>query len=217
MSFIPVVLFWVLLFIGMARRGPFIFYLLFGSMSFGSFAVIPPELTSGLSFTPPPIIALAIIFIYGGGPNGLSRMLDIALRPSQCLLLFLFWIVAIWVTLFMPRIFAGQVTIIPMRLEKVSFGDPLFPTTQNISQLMYLTISILMVFACSLAFRAEAASCSAVASRDASPASPPLLPSGTRSRAPASSTSTPPAIPPASAASKAGMPERGAGGGEASA
>ena len=156
MSFIPVVLFWVLLFIGMARRGPFIFYLLFGSMSFGSFAVIPPELTSGLSFTPPPIIALAIIFIYGGGPNGLSRMLDIALRPSQCLLLFLFWIVAIWVTLFMPRIFAGQVTIIPMRLEKVSFGDPLFPTTQNISQLMYLTISILMVFACSLAFRSAA-------------------------------------------------------------
>lgn len=156
MNFIPVILFWGLLIAGMLSRGPFIFYLLFGSMSFGSFAVIPPELTSGLSFTPPPIIALAIIFIYGGGPNGLSRMLDIALRPSQCLLLFLFWVVAVWATLFMPRIFAGQVTIIPMRLEAASFGDPLYPTQQNISQLMYLTISIVTVFATALAFRSAA-------------------------------------------------------------
>ncbi|WP_411035881.1 hypothetical protein [Shinella sp. BYT-45] len=153
MDLIPVILFWVLLLIGMASRGPFIFYLLFASMSFGSLAVIPPELTQGLSFTPPPIVALAIIFIYAGGASGLSRILDIALRPSQCLLLFLFWIVAVWVTLFMPRIFAGLVTIIPMRLEETTSGIPLYPTQQNISQLMYLTISIVTVFACALAFR----------------------------------------------------------------
>ncbi|MBN9053161.1 MAG: hypothetical protein J0H80_05150 [Rhizobiales bacterium] len=157
MDFIPVILFWVLLLVGMASRGPFIFYLLFGSMSFGSFAVIPPEITQGLSFTPPPIVALAIVFIYAGGANGLSRMLDIALRPSQCLLLFLFWLVAVWVTLFMPRIFAGHVTIIPMRLEEWTSGIPLYPTQQNISQLMYLTISIVTVLACALAFRSASA------------------------------------------------------------
>ncbi|WP_337184507.1 hypothetical protein [Shinella sp.] len=157
MDFIPVILFWVLLLVGMASRGPFIFYLLFGSMSFGSFAVIPPEITQGLSFTPPPIVALAIVFIYAGGANGLSRMLDIALRPSQCLLLFLFWLVAVWVTLFMPRIFAGHVTIIPMRLEEWTSGIPLYPTQQNISQLMYLTISIVTVLACALAFRSAPA------------------------------------------------------------
>lgn len=155
-NFVPVFFFWVLLLIGMVSRGPFIFYLLFGSMAFGSFAVIPPELTSGLSFTPPPIIALAIIVKYGGGTNGLSRMLDISLRPSQCLLLFVFWIVAVLVTLLMPRLFAGQILIIPMRLEEASFGDPLYPTQQNISQLMYLTISIVTVFACALAFRSAA-------------------------------------------------------------
>jgi hypothetical protein len=156
MDLIPVILFWVLLLIGMASRGPFILYLLFGSMSFGSFAVIPPEVTQGLSFTPPPIVALAIVFIYAGGAGGLSRMLDIALRPSQCLLLFLFWIVAVWVTLFMPRIFAGLVTIIPMRLEEATNGIPLYPTQQNISQLMYLTISIVTVLACALALRSAA-------------------------------------------------------------
>lgn len=153
MEFVSIILFWVLLLAAVLSRGPFIFYLLFGSMAFGSFAVIPPELTQGLSFTPPPIIALVIIFIYGGGKNGLSRMLSIALRPSQCLLLSLFWIVAIWVTLFMPRIFAGMVTIIPMRLEEATNGVPLYPTPQNISQIVYLSISVMTVFACALAFR----------------------------------------------------------------
>ena len=79
MEFVSIILFWVLLVAAVLSRGPFIFYLLFGSMAFGSFAVIPPALTQGLSFTPPPIIALVIIFIYGGGKNGLSRMLGIAM------------------------------------------------------------------------------------------------------------------------------------------
>lgn len=155
MEFVSIILFWVLLVAAVLSRGPFIFYLLFGSMAFGSFAVIPPALTQGLSFTPPPIIALVIIFIYGGGKNGLSRMLGIALRPSQCLLLSLFWIVAIWVTLFMPRIFAGMVTIMPMRLEEATNGSPLYPTAQNISQIVYLSISVITVFACALAFQAR--------------------------------------------------------------
>ncbi|TPP05467.1 hypothetical protein [Rhizobium glycinendophyticum] len=155
MDFVSILLFWVLLLAAVLSRGPYIFYLLFGSMSFGSFAVIPPALTQGLSFTPPPIIALVIIFIYAGGKNGLSRMLSIALRPSQCLLLTLFWIVAIWVTLFMPRIFAGMVTIIPMRLEEATNGVPLYPTPQNISQILYLSISVMTVFACALAFRGQ--------------------------------------------------------------
>jgi len=36
--------------------------LIFCSMSFGSFAVIPPELTGGLSLTATPIVAVLIIF-----------------------------------------------------------------------------------------------------------------------------------------------------------
>ncbi|KQW27208.1 hypothetical protein ASE36_19890 [Rhizobium sp. Root274] len=155
MDFVSILLFWVLLLAAVLSRGPYIFYLLFGSMSFGSFAVIPPALTQGLSFTPPPIIAMVIIFIYAGGRNGLSRMLSIALRPSQCLLLTLFWIVAIWVTLFMPRIFAGMVTIIPMRLEEATNGVPLYPTPQNMSQILYLSISVMTVFTCALAFRGQ--------------------------------------------------------------
>ena len=93
MTFIPIVIFWVLLLLALISRGPLIFILLFCSMSFGSLSVIPPELAQKFSFTPPPIVALAIIFKYAGGANGLSRMLELALRPAQCLLLFLFWLV----------------------------------------------------------------------------------------------------------------------------
>lgn len=153
MTFIPIAIFWVLLLLALISRGPLIFILLFCSMSFGSLSVIPPELAQKFSFTPPPIVALAIIFKYGGGANGLSRMLEIALRPAQCLLLFLFWLVTAWVTYFMPRIFAGSVMVIPMRLEQATDGVPLYPTPQNISQLLYLTISIVTVIACALCFR----------------------------------------------------------------
>jgi hypothetical protein len=154
MELIPIAIFWLMLAYGMVNRGPFIFAFLFCSMSFGSFSVIPPELTQKMSFTPPPIIALAIIVMYAGGRNGPGRILDLALRPSQCLLLFLFLITAIWTTIFMPRIFAGAVDVIPMRLEDGTYtAAPLYPTPQNISQLMYLVISILTALACALAFR----------------------------------------------------------------
>jgi len=156
MTFIPILVFWVLLLVGLLARGPFLVYLLFGSMSFGSLAVIPPELTQGLSLTPPPIIALAIMLKYLGAPNGVSRALYIALSPSHGLLLFLFWVIALWTTLFMPRIFAGTVTVIPLKIENYVTGQPLQVTSQNLSQMVYLTISILTVFVCALIFRPPA-------------------------------------------------------------
>lgn len=157
MTFIPIAIFWVLLILALISRGPLIFVLLFCSMSFGSLSVIPPELAQKFSFTPPPIVALAIVLKYAGGTNGLSRILDIALRPSQCLLLFLFLLVTGWVTYFMPRIFAGNVIVIPMRLEEATNGLPLYPTPQNISQLLYLTISVITVFTSALCFRSPVA------------------------------------------------------------
>lgn len=155
MEFIPIALFWLILAFGIVSRGPFIFFVLFCSMSFGSFSVVPPALTQNLSLTPTPVIALALIVKYVGGRNGASKILNIALQPSHCLLLFLFLITAIWTTIFMPRIFAGAVNIIPMRLDDSTYiAAPLYPTQQNISQLGYLVISICTTLTCALAFQA---------------------------------------------------------------
>jgi len=156
MDYIPIILFWILLGVSLFVPGPFIFYLLFACLPFGSFAVIPTDITQGLTLTPPPVIAVFIVILYAGGKNGVSNLLDVALKPSQGLLLFLFWLVTIWVTLFMPRLFAGAAAVIPMKLEEMTTGVPLQPTQQNLSQLLYLSISILTVLVCANAFRSQA-------------------------------------------------------------
>lgn len=148
MIFIPIVLFWGLALFGFfSRKRHVLLYLFFASMPFGSFAVVPPAFTAGLTFTPTPILALLIIARTLLNPAGLKFALGAAIAPRGLLLLFLFWVVAIIVTLFMPRLFAGQVEIISMRGITFMQTDLLWPTTQNISQLTYLSISILAVFA----------------------------------------------------------------------
>jgi hypothetical protein len=149
-------LFWGLALFGFfSKEKHALIFILFGSMAFGSFAVFPPAMTGGLSFTAPPIVVLMIIgrtFLIKGG---LDTFFRIALDKQQAMLLFLFWVVATVVTLFMPRFFHGEVMVIPVRAEDLGFGVPLEPTTQNISQLVYMSISVVSALAFSVVLRDE--------------------------------------------------------------
>jgi hypothetical protein len=120
-------------------------YILFGVMPFGSFAVIPTALT-GVTLTATPIIMLMIIFRTFFVKGGLDTFTTYALKRNHLLLLFAFWTIAIFVTIFMPRFFKGDVMVIPMNLS-ASYAIPLEPTTQNFTQMIYITISTLAVFA----------------------------------------------------------------------
>ncbi len=154
MDAIPILIFWSLAFWGFFSRRPVMIYLFFGSMSFGAFAVVPPTLTAGLTFTPTPMLALLVILRYLGNRRSIEEALALALRPSHLLLLTLFWLTAVITTIFMPRLFAGSVSIVPMQVTALSTDtNPLRPTLQNLSQLAYLTISVLTVFAFSRAMR----------------------------------------------------------------
>lgn len=146
MTFVPVALFWLLASWALISRRPVVLYLFFASMPFGAFAVVPTEFTAGLTFTATPIVCLILIaraFFSRGGPD---FFLTSALRPHRLGLLFMFWLTAVVVTVFMPRIFAGDVLIVPIRGE-LSEASMLFPSAQNISQLVYMTISVFTVFA----------------------------------------------------------------------
>lgn len=147
MDFIPIVIFWGLAIWGM--RGPLyiLLYLFFGSLAFGTLATISPSLTAGLTFTPTAIVMLITIVRLLVNKEGVVFVLAQAMKLNRLLLLSLFWIVAIITTLFMPRLFSGEVSIIPVRYTTFTLGDPLTPTSQNFSQLAYLSISILFVFA----------------------------------------------------------------------
>ena len=155
MTFIPVALFWLLAIAAMMSRGPMLLYLFFGSMSFGAFAVVPPTVTGGLTFTATPIVSLLIIFRAFVSPHGPDFLITSALRMNRMALLFMFWMVAIMTTIFMPRIFAGEVLIVPLRGE-VGVTSLLQPTTQNISQIVYLSIAILSAFAFARILRSQA-------------------------------------------------------------
>ncbi|GAB2888991.1 hypothetical protein GCM10027046_16780 [Uliginosibacterium flavum] len=155
MEALPIAIFWALAVWGGCGKPQVLLYLFFGSMSFGAFAVIPPELTGGLTLTPTPMIALLIILrslLERGGPHFFVSQ---ALNPRGLLLLFLFWLVATITTVLMPRVFAGEVMVIPVRLTAFTIGEPLWPSTQNFSQFCYLTISVATVFAFAWQLRSE--------------------------------------------------------------
>lgn len=144
MDAVPVVLFWGLAIWGFLSRGPGLIYLFFATMPFSAFAVVPPSATAGLTFTPTPIVALLIILRVLGNREGIDFSIASALSLRRLGLIFAFWVVAVMATLFMPRLFAGQVEVIPVAGANI---EPLRPTMQNISQLAYMTISVATVFA----------------------------------------------------------------------
>lgn len=158
MDAIPIAIFWVLAIWGVFFARPqVLFYLFFGSASFGSFAVVPPTVTGGLTFIPSAMLTMLIVVRYLGNTRGVLQAIELAVRPRKLMFLSLFWLVAAFTTFFMPRLFQGMVDVIPVRATVASYGDPLEPTTQNLSQLIYLTISVLAVFAFSIILKTESA------------------------------------------------------------
>jgi len=156
MEAIPIAIFWCVASWCLLKGRQALVYLFFASMPFGSFAVIPTVVTGGLTLTPTPIVAVLLIARQLGAPAGLRQTLDAALKASGLLMLAVFWVVAGVTTIFMPRFFAGTVTIVPVRAGALSDSAPLVPTPQNLSQFIYVSISILTVFVFARLLRTEA-------------------------------------------------------------
>ena len=156
MEAIPIVVFWAIVFWSFFQEKHVLLYMLFASMSFGSFAAIPTEVTVGLTLTPTPLVAMVLIARELGSRRGLATVVDTALKPSGLFLLFLFWVVAGVATAFMPRLFAGNVQVVPVRIGDLADSVLLVPTVQNISQFVYVSISVLSVFAFASLLRSDA-------------------------------------------------------------
>jgi len=147
MDLIPIAIFWGLAiwaFFGRSRR---LLYLFFATVPFGSFAAIPTALTGGFTLTPTPLVAVLLVVRQFCSKDELVQGLSLALRPSRMLLLLLFWLLAIVTTLAMPRLFRGQVTVVPVKGTEFMGVAQLQPTPQNLSQALYVTISVLAVLA----------------------------------------------------------------------
>jgi hypothetical protein len=146
MTYVAIAVYWALAIWGLCSRRPVLIYLFFCTVPLGSFAVIPPGLTGGLTFVPQPMTALLIIAKTLLHPHRARVAIGAALDPRRLGLFAAYWSVAVITSVFMPRVFSGIVMIVPVRGD-LSGQAPLYPTTQNVSQLAYLTVSIFAVFA----------------------------------------------------------------------
>ena len=148
MTLVPIAVFWLLVFIGMRYRSSLHLYLLFATMSLGSFAVIPTNLSAGLTITGPPVVVCFMLLNSLLRKNSIQAYLGAAIDFRMLGFLFAYLVVAIAVTYFAPRFFHNVVDVVPMKLKTVGLmgADRLQPTKQNVSQLLYLGISVSAVF-----------------------------------------------------------------------
>ena len=132
-------------------RGPSVglVYALFAAMPFGAFAVVPPELVGGLTLTPAPVVALLLVLRCLGTPDG-RRWFVYACRSVEHFVPLLgFWAVAVLTTLFAPILFAGRAEAVSPRDGWAGPGAaaPLAPSPEQLGQLGYVTLSVLVVIA----------------------------------------------------------------------
>lgn len=145
MIWLPIAFYWTCALWGLYRGGAALLYLLCASLAFGALAIVPTNLTAGLTLTPSAMtMALIVVQQFLFRRNGISSLVDVILTPGRGAMLFLLWLLGVVVTLFMPRLMAGRISVISMS-EGTSVL--LSPTLQNLSQLAYLTISVFGVFA----------------------------------------------------------------------
>lgn len=149
MTIIPILVFWSLLTWGMFSRVRSLhLYLFFMTIPLSSFAVIPVEASAGMTITGPPVVASFMFLRSLLSQRTIRNYLSWAFDMRKLGLLFLFWFVAILVTLVAPRYFTGRVEVVPLKVSDVGFMGTAYlrPTMQNISQALYLTVSVASVF-----------------------------------------------------------------------
>lgn len=99
MEFVVIGLFWILLGTAYVNGGKYLLYIFFSSMPFGAFAVIPPALTAGLTFTATPSSPLHWRHDIGNR-NGAAYLLTSATDFRKLGLVSLFYAIALVVTFF---------------------------------------------------------------------------------------------------------------------
>jgi hypothetical protein len=142
----PSLVCWVLIAWSTTCSAQTVLVLLLASIPFAGLAMLPVALTGGLSILPQSLFAVVLILkVLCPQLLPVSPKLVAALRFQHLGFLALFLLVSIVATAIMPRLFLEEIIVIPMRENWAA--DLLRPTKANFSQLGYVTLSVLTVFA----------------------------------------------------------------------
>lgn len=150
---VPSAIFFVLLLGCLLERGPAMLYLFFGGWAFASVAAVPPALIGGITLTPAWITACALIgkVAWRHGPREVA---DSLMNPKRVGLLTLCAVYSAIITLFAPRIMAGQIEVIPLRITILHHtAEPLGPVASNLTQGFYLLVTVGLISALEITCR----------------------------------------------------------------
>jgi hypothetical protein len=141
----PSVIALCILAIGLLSSRPILFYSFFAAGAFGSLSILPTDSIGGMTLLPQPIFALALLAKTISEPGAIPQGLRLVDDWGKLGLLFAFLAAGIVITMIAPKLFVGQIIITPMRLTGTTDleTDVLVPNSANMTQLAYLTLSIL--------------------------------------------------------------------------
>lgn len=145
----PALVFWVVIAGSAMMRPSTILVLLLASVPFASLALLPPDMIGGLSILPQEMFAVVLMLkvlapeVMAFSPKLLNAL---RLRNLGCLALFL--LVGIIATLIMPRLFQGDIVVVPMHFNGID--GILAPVAANFTQAGYVTMSVVTTIAVAL-------------------------------------------------------------------
>jgi hypothetical protein len=147
----PAVLLWAMIVVASLSNGPALIYILPMTGAFGSLQMLPGNL-GGANLLPESVCAAALFVKVASQRGNLLRGLEAALDPARFGLFTAFIVYGTLTALLLPRIFAGQVVVIPASGGDADLygGSLLKPGFGNFTQSCYLLISYLTVAAFSV-------------------------------------------------------------------
>jgi len=150
----PAFIFWILFLKSTVSSQRTLLILLFASFTFGSLAVLPPEITAGSSFVPKTMFAVLIITRFLAVPllTFSPRVIELA-RAENLGFLLAFLLIGLVSTIFMPRFFADTINVVPLKFVRFASSEALQPTQANLTQSIYLSVSVAVTFATALMAR----------------------------------------------------------------
>jgi len=150
----PSIIFWLLFFRAAFSNLRTLLILLFSSFTFGALSVLPPELTGGASFVPKTMFALLIVMKYLV-PEILTfspRLIEL-MRAQNLGFLLAFLVIGVLTTIFAPSLFSGAISVVPLKVIRFAFTEPLIPSPANMTQSIYLSVSVAATFAMAIIAR----------------------------------------------------------------
>lgn len=140
----PAIVLWLLIGLGAVSRRPLLLYLFSTTAIFGDLTVLPLGLTGGLNLQPQTLCAMLLVGKFLLDSRNRNEALRLAFDFRQLGLLTAFLVYAALTSVVLPRLFNGEVMV--YSLNAAASETPLTTTSANFSQIIYLSLSVCMVF-----------------------------------------------------------------------